>query len=134
MAVTVMTVEFGNIHHYSSLEENSEACLAFRHLPNIIFVIYLMYCYSPRCISWVCMYVYMYDIEINWNWIEMNWIELNWTELNWIELNWIELNWIELNWIELNWIELELNWSLFVQFFEQIQKFIEHYVNYDILV
>ena len=27
MAATVMTVEFGTIHHYSSLEENSEACL-----------------------------------------------------------------------------------------------------------
>ena len=27
MAATVMAVEFGNIHHYSSLEENSEACL-----------------------------------------------------------------------------------------------------------
>ena len=27
MAATVMTVEFGNIHYYSSLEENSEACL-----------------------------------------------------------------------------------------------------------
>ena len=26
MAATVMTVEFGTIHHYSSLEENSEAC------------------------------------------------------------------------------------------------------------
>ena len=24
-------------------------------------------------------------------------------------------------------------WSLFVQFFENIQKFTEHYVNYDIL-
>ena len=24
---TVMTVEFGTIYHYSSLEENSEACL-----------------------------------------------------------------------------------------------------------
>ena len=29
MAVTVMTVEFGTIHHYPSLEENSEACLCF---------------------------------------------------------------------------------------------------------
>ena len=27
MVTTVMTVEFGTIHHYSSLEENSEACL-----------------------------------------------------------------------------------------------------------
>ena len=27
MAATVMTVEFGTINHYSSLEENSEACL-----------------------------------------------------------------------------------------------------------
>ena len=27
MAATVMTVEFGSIHHHSSLEENSEACL-----------------------------------------------------------------------------------------------------------
>ena len=27
MAATVMTVEFGTIHHYSSLEENSEAYL-----------------------------------------------------------------------------------------------------------
>ena len=27
MATTVMTVEFGTIHHYSSQEENSEACL-----------------------------------------------------------------------------------------------------------
>ena len=27
MAATVMTVEFGTIHYYSSLEENSEACL-----------------------------------------------------------------------------------------------------------
>ena len=27
MAATVMTVEFGTIHHYSSLEENSDACL-----------------------------------------------------------------------------------------------------------
>ena len=27
MAATVMTVEFGTIHHYSSLEENYEACL-----------------------------------------------------------------------------------------------------------
>ena len=27
MAATVMTVEFGTIHHYSSLEENSEASL-----------------------------------------------------------------------------------------------------------
>ena len=27
MAATVMTVEFGTIHHYSSLEENSEICL-----------------------------------------------------------------------------------------------------------
>ena len=27
MAATVMTVEFGTIHHYSILEENSEACL-----------------------------------------------------------------------------------------------------------
>ena len=26
MAATVMTVEFGASHHYSSLEENSEAC------------------------------------------------------------------------------------------------------------
>ena len=26
MAATVMTVEFGTIHHYSSLDENSEAC------------------------------------------------------------------------------------------------------------
>ena len=26
MVATVMTVEFGTIHHYSSLEENSEAC------------------------------------------------------------------------------------------------------------
>ena len=27
MAATVMTVEFGTIHHYSSLEENFEAFL-----------------------------------------------------------------------------------------------------------
>ena len=27
MAAIVMTVELGNIHHYSSQEENSEACL-----------------------------------------------------------------------------------------------------------
>ena len=27
MAATVMTVEFGTIYHYSSLEENSEAFL-----------------------------------------------------------------------------------------------------------
>ena len=27
MAATVITVEFGTIHHYSSLEENSEAYL-----------------------------------------------------------------------------------------------------------
>ena len=27
MATTVMTVEFGTIHHYSSQEENSEAYL-----------------------------------------------------------------------------------------------------------
>ena len=27
MAATVMTVEFGTIHHYSSLEEHLEACL-----------------------------------------------------------------------------------------------------------
>ena len=27
MATTVMTVEFGTIHHYSTLEENFEACL-----------------------------------------------------------------------------------------------------------
>ena len=27
MAATVMTIEFGTIHHHSSLEENSEACL-----------------------------------------------------------------------------------------------------------
>ena len=27
MAATVMTVEFDTSHHYSSLEENSEACL-----------------------------------------------------------------------------------------------------------
>ena len=27
MAATVMTVEFGTIHHYSSVEKNSEACL-----------------------------------------------------------------------------------------------------------
>ena len=27
MTAAVMTVEFGTIHHYSSLEENSEACL-----------------------------------------------------------------------------------------------------------
>ena len=27
MAAIVMTVEFGTIHHYSSLEENSKACL-----------------------------------------------------------------------------------------------------------
>ena len=27
MAATVKTVEFGAIHHYSSLEENSYACL-----------------------------------------------------------------------------------------------------------
>ena len=26
------------------------------------------------------------------------------------------------------------HWSLFVQFFEQMQKLSEHYVNYDILV
>ena len=28
MAATVMTVEFGTIHHYSSLEENSEVVYA----------------------------------------------------------------------------------------------------------
>ena len=27
MAATVMTGEFGTIHHYSSLEETSEVCL-----------------------------------------------------------------------------------------------------------
>ena len=27
MAATAMIVEFGTIHHYFSLEENSEACL-----------------------------------------------------------------------------------------------------------
>ena len=27
MAAAVMTVEFGTIHHYFSLEENFEACL-----------------------------------------------------------------------------------------------------------
>ena len=27
MAATVITIEFGTIHHYSSLKENSEACL-----------------------------------------------------------------------------------------------------------
>ena len=27
MTATVMTVEFGTIHHYSSLEENSEVCV-----------------------------------------------------------------------------------------------------------
>ena len=27
MAATVMIIEFGTIYHYSSLEENSEACL-----------------------------------------------------------------------------------------------------------
>ena len=27
MAATVLTVEFGTIHHYSGLDENSEACL-----------------------------------------------------------------------------------------------------------
>ena len=27
MAATDMTVEFGTIHHYSNLEEDSEACL-----------------------------------------------------------------------------------------------------------
>ena len=27
MAATVMTVEFGTIHHYFSLEENAKACL-----------------------------------------------------------------------------------------------------------
>ena len=27
MVATVMTVEFGTIHHYSSLEGKSEACL-----------------------------------------------------------------------------------------------------------
>ena len=27
MATTLMTVEFGTNHNYSSLEENSEACL-----------------------------------------------------------------------------------------------------------
>ena len=27
IAATIMTVEFGTIHHYSSLEENSVACL-----------------------------------------------------------------------------------------------------------
>ena len=27
MAATVMTVEFGTFHHYSSLEDNADACL-----------------------------------------------------------------------------------------------------------
>ena len=37
MAATVMTVEFGTIHHYSSLEENSEACLCrfFEQIQNL---------------------------------------------------------------------------------------------------
>ena len=35
MAVTVITVEFGTIHHYSSLEENSEACLCMQFLEQI---------------------------------------------------------------------------------------------------
>ena len=40
MAATVMTIEFGTIHHYSSLEENSEACLCsslnkYKNLLNI---------------------------------------------------------------------------------------------------
>ena len=42
--------------------------LAFRYLPNIIFVI-MYYYYSFRCIICGCI---MYDIEINW--IELNWI------------------------------------------------------------
>ena len=29
MGVTVMTVEFGTVQHYSSLEENSEACFCY---------------------------------------------------------------------------------------------------------
>ena len=38
MAATVMTVEFGIIHHYSSLEENSEACFcsSFGQIPKLI--------------------------------------------------------------------------------------------------
>ena len=32
MVTTVMTVEFGTIHHYSSLEEDSEACLCISFL------------------------------------------------------------------------------------------------------
>ena len=40
MTATVMTVEFGTIHHYSSLEENSKACLCsslnkYKNLLNI---------------------------------------------------------------------------------------------------
>ena len=34
MAAIVMTVEFGTIHHYSSLEENSEACSCSYHYVN----------------------------------------------------------------------------------------------------
>ena len=40
MAATVVTVEFGTIHHYSSLEENPEACLSslnrYKNLLNIM--------------------------------------------------------------------------------------------------
>ena len=35
MAATVMTVEFGTIHHYSSLEENSEPCLQVQFFEQI---------------------------------------------------------------------------------------------------
>ena len=39
MAATVMTVEFGTIHHYSSLEEDSETFFFmqfFRQIQNLI--------------------------------------------------------------------------------------------------
>ena len=43
MAAIVMTVEFGTIHHYSNLKENSEACLCsplnrFKNYLNIMLI------------------------------------------------------------------------------------------------
>ena len=44
MAATSMTVEFGTIHHHSSMEENSEACLCgsldrYKNLLNIMYIV-----------------------------------------------------------------------------------------------
>ena len=44
MAATVMTVKFGTIHHYSSLEENSDACLCsyldrYKNQLNIVLIV-----------------------------------------------------------------------------------------------